>query len=88
MIAITSMILNIYTEEQLRCMNYAYPWTNCISIVKETMGASVSPVLFCLYATGYADMDGRKYVALPMGTNVVDPAIRKRYNLLLSDTHQ
>ncbi len=34
------------------------------------------------HATGYADLDGRKYVALPTGTNIKDPKIIKKYNLI------
>jgi hypothetical protein len=35
-----------------------------------------------LHATGYADLDGRKYIALPPGTDVKDPKIIKKYNLM------
>lgn len=34
-----------------------------------------------LHATGYADLSGRKYVALPKNM-VLTPEIKKQYNLL------
>ena len=34
------------------------------------------------HATGYADLNGRTYVALPKGTNTKDPKIIQKYNLM------
>ena len=34
------------------------------------------------HATGFADLDGRNYIALPKGTNIKDPKIIEKYNLI------
>ena len=36
---------------------------------------------YVLYATGNADLNGRKYVALPVET-IIDDSIKKKYNLM------
>ena len=64
-----------YTSDTITSMNYSDIWRNCIQ-KNDTSG------LFELHATGYADLDGRKYVALPKGTNIKDPEIIKKYNLI------
>ena len=64
-----------YTSDTIISMNYSDIWRNCIQ-KNDTSG------LFELHATGYADLDGRKYVALPKGTNIKDPEIIKKYNLI------
>tara|TARA_B100001996_G_C18342455_1_gene470693 strand:- start:375 stop:599 length:225 start_codon:yes stop_codon:yes gene_type:complete len=37
---------------------------------------------YVLYATGYADMNGRNYIALPSDCDRNDPEIKKKYNLI------
>ena len=69
-----------YTSETITCMNYSDVWRNCITIEKNDKKDNSG--LFELHATGYSDLDGRKYVALPKGTNIKDPYIKKKYNLL------
>ena len=71
---------NFYTSHTITSMNYSDVWRNCITIEKNDKNDTSG--LFELHATGYADLDGRKYVALPKGTNVKDPDIKKKYNLL------
>ena len=69
-----------YTPDTITSMNYSDIWRNCITIQKNDKNDTSG--LFELHATGYADLDGRKYVALPKGTNIKDHNIKKKYNLL------
>lgn len=61
-------------------MNYSDVWRNSITIQKNYKNDTSG--LFELHATGDADIDGRKYVALPKGTNIKDPEIIKKFNLI------
>jgi hypothetical protein len=67
-----------YTSDQILYKNSSDIWKNSITIVNTCKKNS----LFELHPTGYADLDGRKYIALPKGTNVKDPKIIKKYNLI------
>jgi hypothetical protein len=73
-----------YSSEVLSSMNGSSTWNNCISIEKEETNKSKwsSEPLYNLHATGDADLDGRKYIALPKGTDTSDPRIRREYNLM------
>lgn len=68
---------NIYSEKTIEYMNYGALWNHSITIKKKDKNDSYE-----LHATGDADLNGRKYVALPAGTNIKDPRIIKKYNLM------
>ena len=68
---------NIYSEKTIQYMNSGTLWNHCITIKKKDKNDSYE-----LHATGDADLNGRKYVALPTGTNIKDPRIIKKYNLM------
>ena len=73
------MANRFYTSGEIQYMNCGNLWRNGITI--EIKDKNISG-LFELHATGYADLNGRKYVALPKGTNIKDSEIRKKYNIL------
>ena len=69
-------------------MNSNNLWRNCFTIDNDCQledkfkfEKNVSK-LYELHATGYADLNGRKYIALPKGTNIKDPKIKEKYNLI------
>lgn len=74
------MSKRFYTSDTITSMNCNDIWRNCITIQQNDKNDTSG--LFELHATGYADLDGRKYVALPKGTNTKDPEIIKKYNLI------
>ena len=78
-----------YTYETINYMNCSDVWRKGITIqdrfqVENKFKPEKNGFtgLFELHATGYADLDGRKYVALSKGTNIKDPEIKKKYNLI------
>ena len=77
-----------YNIETINSMNCSNLWRNCITVQKDYRIEDKFKLekndskMFELHATGYADLDGRKYVALPKGTNIKDPEIKKKYNLI------
>ena len=68
-----------YTSEILTSMNYGTLWNNCITVPKDIKNNSD---VWELHATGDCDLNGRKYVALPPGTNTKDSEIKAKYNLM------
>ncbi len=68
-----------YTREALTSMNYGTLWNHGITVPKDIKNNSG---VWELHATGDCDLDGRKYVALPPGTNTKDPEIKAKYNLM------
>ena len=68
-----------YSRERLNTMNYGALWNQGIIIPENIKNKSDE---WQLHATGDADLNGRKYVALPPGTNTKDPNIIKKYNLI------
>ena len=68
-----------YSSDTINYMNNGSLWKHGIKIPSNIKNKSD---LWELHATGYADLDGRKYVALPPGTNIKDPKIIKKYNLI------
>jgi hypothetical protein len=57
-------------------MNATCLWNNTIINAHE----SEDKVNYKLYATGDADMTGRKYVALPANLTITDD-VKKQYNI-------
>ena len=68
-----------YTLSTIETMNYTSTWNHCIKFSKSK---SKSDILYELHPTGECDLNGRKYIALPKNTNINDPNIRKKYNLI------
>jgi hypothetical protein len=68
----------LYTDTGLQKMNAGYPWSGTIVNALKVNNKD----LYELHATGDADLNGRKYVALPMGTDIKNPEIVKKYNLM------
>lgn len=66
-----------YTYYTLRNMNMTPLWNHSINIPELKQNS-----LYQLCATGDADLNGRKYVALAKDTNLLDPNVREKYNLL------
>lgn len=66
-----------YSFNTVTSMNYSSIWNDCITIPEKSRQDNYN-----LHATGDADLNGRKYVALPAGTNTNDPRIREKYNLI------
>ena len=73
-----------YSSNSISSMNSSKLWRNSIqkpdTYVKKN--AWDSEPLYNLHPTGDCDLDGRKYVALPVGTDTSDPRVREKYNLI------
>ena len=73
-----------YSSYSISSMNCTDLWRNSIkkpdTYVKKN--AWDSEPLYNLHPTGDCDLDGRKYVALPVGTDTSDPIVREKYNLI------
>jgi len=67
-----------YTDYGLHSMNCVGDWRSCIKT--DTKISQPASGLWELHATGYADMNGRKYQALPAGTKLTQE-IKKKYNI-------
>jgi len=65
----------IFTHTMLEQINYIEPWKGCIILPKKKTADTYE-----LHATGNADLNGRKYVALPTGTKLTDK-IKMEYNI-------
>ena len=69
----------VYSKTMLTQMNYGGGcWQNCIT---QDYSNPIKTDSYVLHATGYADIDGRKYIALPLGTKI-DDSIKQKYNLM------
>ena len=69
---------SVYTTNQISTMNGSYPWNGALSCAEDLKSSSG---LYELHATGDADLDGRKYVALPKETNITED-VKRKYNLM------
>ncbi len=58
-------------------LNYTSTWNHCIKNVSNLD----KDTEYELHATGDADLNGRKYVALKKGIKIT-PEIKKEYNLM------
>ena len=67
----------IYDQHGINNLSKNYNWYKCLNIPVES-----NQNKYKLYATGDCDLSGRKYVALPIETNINDPDIRYKYNLM------
>ena len=70
---------NKYTSQNIRDMNTSYPWRSQPIEIKEIKTDLKSA--YILHATCDADVNGRKYVALPSNI-ILDDKTKKKYNLM------
>lgn len=68
----------VYTSSQISSMNNSYPWNGTLSCTDDHKSTSG---LYELHATGDADLNGRKYIALPKETKITEE-VRRKYNLM------
>ncbi len=68
-----------YNIKDIKELNKNYPWFSQ-KIEIETISKNKNTD-FILHATGDADLNGRKYVALPSNITI-DSQIKKKYNLM------
>ena len=66
-----------YTGSQINSMRWNDIWrrTLCIPDLKSENGK------YKLHATGYADLNGRKYISLPADMEITDK-VKRMYNLI------
>ena len=69
------------THREIEALNKTRLWNNSISVPRVSPEPKTGSTKFTLHATGYTDLNGRKYVALPENTDTNDPNIREKYNL-------
>ena len=70
---------HIYSKTLLTQMNNGGGcWQNCITQDNSNTSKTDS---YVLHPTGYADINGRNYIALPLGTKI-DDSIKQKYNLM------
>ena len=70
--------MDTYTKDKIISMNASYPWNNTIYMPNNVQTKSS---LYCIYPTGYADLNGRKYVALPADIKLTHD-IKEKYNII------
>lgn len=68
--------MNKFSTEELKIMNKSYPWNGTIDIK-----SSNNNIKYKLHATGDADLNGRKYVAIPVDTKI-SREIARKYNII------
>lgn len=69
----------LHSLEKVNNDRYSSLWSGKLELVEDKKNKNIE---YEYHATGYADLNGRKYVALPKGTNIKDPTIIKKYNLM------
>jgi len=69
-----------YTNDEISELNKTHTWyQKPIEIKSDKKDKNEK---FILHATGDADMNGRKYIALPYNCDTSNKAIKQKYNLL------
>jgi len=74
------MDYNKYTASEINSLNNTPIWIG--SHIKIEDKKKNTEQKYVLHATGHADMNGRKYIALPSKCDVSDPTIKRKYNLM------
>ncbi len=67
-----------YTESDITKMNTTYPWNGTLTCDPNNKSKSG---LYEYHATGDADLNGRKYIALPKETKITEE-VKRKYNLM------
>ena len=73
-----------YSSSKLQQMNYSYPWNGSIIDNRQSYFSKFSKdpnTKWELHATGDADLNGRKYVKIPVGAKITDQ-MKKDLNLM------
>ena len=70
--------MSSFTESDIHSMNHQEIWRDQKIMIKKRKNND----LYYIHPTGFANMNGRLYVALPIDVNVNDQRIRKQYNLI------
>jgi len=69
-----------YNRNEIRYLNTTKVWTiKPIEIKEQSVKKNQK---YILHATGDCDLDGRKYIALPIDCDHNDLEIKKKYNLM------
>ncbi len=68
-----------YNCYEIRDLNKTKIWSSKPIEIKEK---SVKNQKYILHATGDCDVNGRKYIALPIDCDHNDSEIKKKYNLM------
>ena len=74
------MDYNKYTQSGIDRLNNTPTWIGCPIKIEERKERKEQT--YVLHATGDADLNGRKYIALPSKCDVSDPTIKRKYNLM------
>ena len=72
-----------YSNHEISGLNKTQTWyQKPIEIKSDTSCKGDKNEKYILHATGDADMNGRKYIALPYNCDTSNQAIKQKYNLL------
>ena len=74
------MDYNKYTANEIDTLNNTPTWIRTPIKIEEKKENKEQK--YVLHSTGDADMNGRKYIALPSKCDVSDPTIKRKYNLM------
>ena len=74
------MDYNKYTASEINSLNNTPTWIGTPIKIEDKKENKEQK--YVLHATGDADMNGRKYIALPSNRDVSDPTIKRKYNLM------
>ena len=69
----------LYNKSELESMSYNKLWRGNLEIINDR---HLGNTQYELHPTGDCDLNGRKFLALPTNTNVKDPEIIRKYNLM------
>lgn len=67
----------IYDKDSITTLKSRSEWRGCLSCPERS-----SSNQYVIVATGNASLDGREYVSLPKETDLSDPKIKAKYNLM------
>lgn len=67
----------IYNYVYIRELTASSTWRGCLSCPERSESDR-----YILLATGDCSLDGRKYVSLPVETNLSDSKVKEKYNLM------
>ena len=76
---------NFFSKNELIRMSFSKEWRGNLIIEQPNntnTNKSTKNTKYKLHPTQQCDLFGRIYVALPSNTNVSDPYIKKKYNLI------
>mgnify|MGYP001246110617 FL=1 len=71
-----------YSNSGINDLNKTKTWRDCPVDTTYMAKGHLSGTSYVLHSTWDCDMNGRKYIALPVGLNVKDPAVKAKYNIM------